>query len=103
MTEIRYREDPVTRILSFDAEGHAGEDAAGRNLICAGLTAIVLMLAEYAEKNGGRAIIEPGEAHVSLEAVTGTRYERTREVFRAAADAALGMADAYPDAIRVTK
>lgn len=103
MTGIRYREDPVKRVLSFDACGHAGSAPAGRNLICAGLTAIVLMLAEYAEKNGGRAIIEPGEAHVSLEAVTGTRYERTREVFRAAADAALGMADAYPDAIRVTQ
>ena len=101
MTEIRYREDPTRRLLTFDASGHAGEEAAGQNLICAAETAIVLLLAEYADKNGGTVIIEPGEAHISLEAVTGTKYDRTREVFRAVADAALGLADAYPDAIRV--
>lgn len=102
MTEIRYREDPGKRILTFDASGHAGEEAEGRNLICAAETAIVLLLAEYTEKNGGTAIIEPGEAHISLAAITETKYERTREVFRAVADAALGLADAYPDAVRVT-
>lgn len=102
MTEIKYREDPVKRVLSFDACGHAGSAPAGRNLICAAATAIVLLLAEYVDKNGGTAIVEPGEAHISLEAVTETKYERTREVFRAAADAALGLADAWPDEVRVT-
>ena len=101
MTEIRYREDAVTRVLLFDAVGHAGEEKAGENLVCAALTAVVLLLAEYAEKHGGEAVVEPGEAHVSLSAVTPGRYERAREVFRAAADAALGLADAYPEAVRV--
>ena len=97
MTVIKYREDPVTRILTFDACGHAGSAPAGRNLVCAAVTTLVLMLAEYADKNGGTAVVEPGEAHISLEAVTATKYERTREVFRAVADAALGLADAWPE------
>ena len=103
MTEIRYREDPEKKVLTFDAAGHAGGAEAGKNLVCAAVTTIVLLLAEYAEHNGGRAILEPGEAHISLDPVTGTAYARTREVFRACADAALGLADAYPEEVKIAE
>ena len=47
-------------------EGHANSDIYGRDLICAGVSALVLTLAANVEKlEGSRIRLEPGNSRIS--------------------------------------
>lgn len=77
-------------------EGHAGFAERGKDVVCAGVSALVCTLAENLRRAGGQAALSPGRAELRWQ--EGTEAEETVEAF----GLGLGqLAVAYPECIRL--
>lgn len=92
------------RSLELTAEGHAGGGEYGKDIICAGISAITHTLAQYLlryEHMMWPVIrMKPGAAYIRGRPIPGYR-RRTREAFRQAMDGLQAFAEQYPDHVRI--
>lgn len=92
------------RSLELTAEGHAGGGEYGKDIICAGISAITHTLAQYLlryEHTMWPVIrMKPGAAYIRGRPLPGYR-RRTREAFRQAMDGLQAFAEQYPDHVRI--
>lgn len=90
--------------LELTAEGHAGGGEVGRDIICAGISAIINSLGQYLLRyeHMMRPIIRlhPGASYIRGRPVPGYR-RRAREAFRQAMDGLQNLADQYPNHARI--
>ena len=90
--------------LELTAEGHAGGGEYGKDIICAGISAITHTLAQYLmryEHTIWPVIrMKPGAAYIRGRPIPGYR-RRTREAFRQAMDGLQAFAEQYPDHVRI--
>ena len=86
MIEICF--DPEIPMVT--ARGHAGAGDPGRDLICAGVTALILALRENTEQVGGTIRLEPGNAELRGDC------PEAREGFRAICRGFSYLAGAFP-------
>jgi len=86
--------------LELTAEGHAGAAEKGRDIVCAGISAIMTCLGQYMLRY--ELVMRPalsmqeGESKIRGRPLPGWR-RRTRAAFRQAADGLAIMAESYPD------
>lgn len=84
MTKITYDRDD----LSVRAEGHSGYEVAGKDIVCASVSALMLVLGLYADKLGKKGKLrkapkisyKEAESEVSIE-IIGLYKREAREVF----------------------
>lgn len=75
-------------------EGHAGFDRRGKDVVCAGVSALVCTLAENIRRRGGQAALSPGRAELRWQ-------EGTEELVEAFGLGLRQLAESYPEYIRL--
>lgn len=63
MTSIRY--EKAEGQLSLAIEGHAGYDQEGKDIVCAGISAIAYTLIGWLDHNGGHYEVESGYVYAA--------------------------------------
>ena len=91
---IRITLDPETPALS--AAGHAGSGPKGEDLVCAGVTALLLTLERIVLEAGGAAHLEPGKAELRGNG-------RCRREFLGICRGLMLMAERFPEAVNFRK
>ena len=86
--------------LELTAYGHAGAGDYGKDIVCAGISAIMTSLGQYMLRyeDGMRPVLSlrGGESKIRGRPIPGWKT-RTREAFRQACDGLMIMAESYPD------
>ena len=75
MTKIHIDEDNQTLIVT----GHADYAEKGKDIVCAGISALVQTLGQYAVEHGGKCVYRPGYARIDI-------LHGSSEVFRCIAE-----------------
>lgn len=96
MIRVTYRQAGEERSVSVT--GHAGYAEHGKDIVCAGVTAVTYALALFLEKldEGAKLRLDPGDAHIVCR-----RGDRAAAAFDMAVCGYLAIANSYPQYVEV--
>jgi len=99
MTRILY--DPVT--LSLSAEGHAGYAEYGKDIVCAGISALIFALPAALEQHGIAYQIDTDRGYVSIKAKPAINYRYVCHIILSTTMVGLkNIQNEYPEYISIT-
>jgi len=99
MMRIRYREDGVAHSLVLI--GHANYDNAGKDIVCAGASAIVYALLGWLENNEDDLEYINADVHDGNVQVACAGGDRTAAAFEMTIIGLEQLAEAYPDHVQI--
>jgi len=96
---VEYRND---NIQYLEVSGHAGYDEHGRDIVCAGISSLLMSNIMYAQKhNLGVFEATQSEGYVSVNVEE--QDERLDHLLAAVVEGAMRMQEQYPDYIKIEK
>lgn len=96
MIEVEYTKGKTAHELSI--AGHADYDSQGKDIVCAGVSAIAYSLMGYLDKHGGEFEADSGEFYCTAE-----RLADTDVAFEVALIGLELIAESYPHHVEVYK